>query len=161
MTKSDLPGLTIFELQKLLRAREVSPREVLEALHERIETLDPQIDAYLSRDLDAALAAADAADVSLPLGGIPIAVKDAISVAGTALHLRLENSAELPRDVRRHGHPQAEGGRRDSVRQDEHGRVRDGFVDRKFEREANAQSVGPDAHPGRIERRLRGGGRRR
>jgi aspartyl-tRNA(Asn)/glutamyl-tRNA(Gln) amidotransferase subunit A len=80
MTKSDLPGLTISELQKLLRGREVSPREVLEALHERIETLDPQIDAYLSRDLDAALAAADAADVSLPLGGIPIAVKDAISV---------------------------------------------------------------------------------
>jgi len=82
MTKSDLPGLTIFELQKLLRGREVSPREVLEALHERIESLDPQIDAYLSRDLDAALAAADAVDVSLPLGGIPIAIKDAISVAG-------------------------------------------------------------------------------
>ena len=82
MTKSDLPGLTIFELQKLLRGREVSPREVLEALHERIESLDPQIDAYLSRDLDGALAAADAADVSLPLGGIPIAIKDAISVEG-------------------------------------------------------------------------------
>jgi len=82
MTKSDLPGLTIFELQKLLRGREVSPREVLEALHERVEALDPQIDAYLSRDLDAALAAADAVDVSLPLGGIPIAIKDAISVAG-------------------------------------------------------------------------------
>ncbi len=73
MTPSELPGLTIVELQKRLRAREVSPREVLLALHERIETLDPQIGAYLSRDLDAALAAADAADVSLPLGGIPIA----------------------------------------------------------------------------------------
>jgi aspartyl-tRNA(Asn)/glutamyl-tRNA(Gln) amidotransferase subunit A len=82
MTKSDLPGLTIVELQKLLRAREVTPREVLEALHERIETLEPKIDAYLSRDLDAALAAADTVDVSLPLGGIPIAVKDAISVEG-------------------------------------------------------------------------------
>jgi aspartyl-tRNA(Asn)/glutamyl-tRNA(Gln) amidotransferase subunit A len=82
MTKSDLPRLTIVELQKLLRAREVTPREVLEALHERIETLEPKIDAYLSRDLDAALAAADAVDVSLPLGGIPLAIKDAISVAG-------------------------------------------------------------------------------
>ena len=80
MIPSELPGLTITELQKLLRAREVSPREVLLALQERIETVDPQIDAYLSRDLDAALAAADAVDVSLPLGGIPIAVKDAISV---------------------------------------------------------------------------------
>ena len=82
MTPCDLPGLTIVDLQKLLRAREVSPREVLLALHERIETLEPRIDAYLSRDLDAALAAADAADVELPLGGIPLAIKDAISVAG-------------------------------------------------------------------------------
>jgi aspartyl-tRNA(Asn)/glutamyl-tRNA(Gln) amidotransferase subunit A len=82
MTPRELPGLTIVELQKLLRARAVSPREVLLALHERIEVLDPQIDAYLSRDLDAALAQADAVDVSLPLGGIPIAVKDAISVQG-------------------------------------------------------------------------------
>jgi aspartyl-tRNA(Asn)/glutamyl-tRNA(Gln) amidotransferase subunit A len=82
MTKCDLPGLSILELQKLLRGREVSPREVLGALHERIESLDPQIDAYLSRDLDAALAAADVADVNLPLGGIPIAIKDVISVEG-------------------------------------------------------------------------------
>ena len=82
MTKSDLPRLTIVELQKLLRAREVTPREVLEALHERMETLEPKIDAYLWRDLDAALAAANAVDVSLPLGGIPLAIKDAISVAG-------------------------------------------------------------------------------
>jgi len=82
MTPSELPGLTIAQLQKLLRAREVSPREVLLALHEQIERVDPQIDAYLSRDLDAALAAADAVDLSLPLGGIPLAVKDAISVRG-------------------------------------------------------------------------------
>ena len=82
MTHSELPRLTIVELQKLLRAREVSPREVLLALHERIESVDPQIDAYLSRDLDAALAQADAVDVDLPLGGIPLAIKDAISVEG-------------------------------------------------------------------------------
>ena len=82
MTPSELPGLTVGELQTLLRAREVSPREVLEALQERIEMLDPSLDAYLSRDFEAALAAADAADVNLPLGGIPIAVKDAISVRG-------------------------------------------------------------------------------
>ena len=84
MSRRDLPAFNIADLQTLLRRREVSPREVLEALHERIETLDPQIDAYLSRDLDAALAAAETADVNLPLGGIPIAVKDAISVEGQA-----------------------------------------------------------------------------
>ena len=82
MTPADLPGLSILELQKLLRAREVSPREVLEALQVRIERLEPQIGAYLSRDFAAALAAAETADVDLSLGGIPIAIKDAISVEG-------------------------------------------------------------------------------
>jgi aspartyl-tRNA(Asn)/glutamyl-tRNA(Gln) amidotransferase subunit A len=82
MTKSDLPSLTITELQKLLRIREVSAREVLESLRARIESIEPKIDAYLSFDLDAAFAEADAADVTLPLGGIPIAIKDAISVRG-------------------------------------------------------------------------------
>src|SRR5205814_8465322 len=82
MTTSDLPCLTILKLQKLLRGREISPRELLLALHERIETIDPMIDAYLSRDLDAALAEAETVDVDLPLGGIPLAIKDVISVAG-------------------------------------------------------------------------------
>ncbi len=82
MTKAELPRLTIVELQKVLRNREVSPREVLVALHERIETLDPKIDAYLSRDLDAAMDAADKCDVNLSLGGIPLAIKDVISVEG-------------------------------------------------------------------------------
>ena len=82
MTTSDLPRLTILELQKLLRGREVSPREVLLALHEKIEAVDPLIDAYLSRDLDAALEEAETVDVELPLGGIPLAIKDVINVAG-------------------------------------------------------------------------------
>jgi aspartyl-tRNA(Asn)/glutamyl-tRNA(Gln) amidotransferase subunit A len=82
MTPSDLPGLTIVELQRLLRSREISPREVLEALQTRIEILEPGIGAYLSRDLDTALAAAETANIELPLGGIPIAIKDAISVEG-------------------------------------------------------------------------------
>ncbi len=82
MTKSELPGLTISELQKFLRSREVSAREIVEALHARIEAIDPKIGAYLSYDLESALAQADRVDVTLPLGGIPIAIKDAISVRG-------------------------------------------------------------------------------
>ncbi len=80
MTTPELPGLTISELQKFLRSREVSPREVITALHARIEEIEPKIGAYLSLDLESALAAADAADVNLPLGGIPLAIKDTISV---------------------------------------------------------------------------------
>ena len=82
MTLRDLPALGVADLQELLRGREVSPLEVVEALHARIAEVDPQIGAYLSLDLDAALAQARAADVNLPLGGVPIAIKDNISVAG-------------------------------------------------------------------------------
>jgi aspartyl-tRNA(Asn)/glutamyl-tRNA(Gln) amidotransferase subunit A len=82
MTASNLPVMTITALQELLRRREVSPREVVEALHARIAAVDPTIGAYLSLDLEVALQAADEADVNLPLGGIPIAIKDNINVAG-------------------------------------------------------------------------------
>src|SRR5438270_11330502 len=82
MTASDLPALNIAELRDLLGRREVSPREVLEALQSRIAEIDPKIDAYLSSDFEAALEQAEHANVTLPLGGVPIAIKDIISVAG-------------------------------------------------------------------------------
>src|SRR2546421_9524194 len=81
MTSAALPARNIADLQSLLRHREVSPREVLEAIRDRIEEIDGKIDAYLSVDLQAAIAEAEKVDVNLPLGGIPIAIKDIISVA--------------------------------------------------------------------------------
>src|SRR5437867_2528434 len=82
MTGADLPALSIAELQRLLRHREVSPREVIDALQTRIESIDPQIGAYLSIDFEAAAKEAEKANLTLPLGGVPIAIKDIISVAG-------------------------------------------------------------------------------
>ena len=82
MTEKDLPALTIADLQSLLRRREVSPREVVDALRGRIEAIDPEIGAYLSFDVDAASKAADDANVDLPLGGVPLAIKDIINVKG-------------------------------------------------------------------------------
>jgi aspartyl-tRNA(Asn)/glutamyl-tRNA(Gln) amidotransferase subunit A len=80
MTPTDLPALNIADLQAMLRRREVSPREVLESLHARISEVDPQIEAYLSIDFETAAKQAESADVNLPLGGVPIAIKDVISV---------------------------------------------------------------------------------
>jgi len=80
--KRDLPALSIVELRDLLRGREISPGEALQALEERINAVDPKIRAYLVHDLAAATAEAEKADVSLPLGGIPIAIKDLINVEG-------------------------------------------------------------------------------
>ncbi|HEV3242798.1 MAG TPA: Asp-tRNA(Asn)/Glu-tRNA(Gln) amidotransferase subunit GatA [Chthoniobacterales bacterium] len=82
MSRSDLPALTIAELQSLLRRKEVSPREVIDSLRARIEKVEPKVDAYLSIDFEAAAKEADKADVDLPLGGVPIAIKDIINVKG-------------------------------------------------------------------------------
>jgi aspartyl-tRNA(Asn)/glutamyl-tRNA(Gln) amidotransferase subunit A len=82
MTGAELPALNLADLRALLRRREVSPSEVLDALRARIAQIDPKIDAYLSIDQEAAVREAATADVDLPLGGVPIAIKDIISVAG-------------------------------------------------------------------------------
>src|ERR1700730_10020879 len=82
MSRPGLPALNIAELQPLLRRREVSPRNVLDLLRARIEELEPKIDAYLSIDFEAAAKEAEKADVNLTLGGVPIAIKDIISVTG-------------------------------------------------------------------------------
>ncbi len=82
MTGAELAALTLSDGQNLLRRKEISPREVLEALIARIEQTDSKIGAYLSLDLAAARAEADQVDVTLPLGGLPIAIKDLINVRG-------------------------------------------------------------------------------
>jgi aspartyl-tRNA(Asn)/glutamyl-tRNA(Gln) amidotransferase subunit A len=78
----EITSLTVHETQALLRSKEVSPKEVVEALVHRIELVDPAIHGYLSYDLDRALSEAQSADVSLPLGGVPISIKDVINVKG-------------------------------------------------------------------------------
>jgi aspartyl-tRNA(Asn)/glutamyl-tRNA(Gln) amidotransferase subunit A len=82
MTEKDLPALSIADLQSLLRRREVSAREAINALRERIQAVDGEIGAYLSLDTDAAIKEAEKANVDLPLGGVPVAIKDIISVMG-------------------------------------------------------------------------------
>ncbi len=78
----DLASLTVTELREQLRTRAASPVEALDALESRIAAVDPLIHGYLKRDLDQARNAAVQADVTLPLGGVPIAIKDVLNVKG-------------------------------------------------------------------------------
>lgn len=77
-----LTSLSVSELQAKFRSKEVSPLEAVDALEARIAAIDGEVAGYLSRDVEAAREAARNADVSLPLGGVPIAIKDAINVLG-------------------------------------------------------------------------------
>jgi aspartyl-tRNA(Asn)/glutamyl-tRNA(Gln) amidotransferase subunit A len=78
----DLAKLTISEIQDGFRSKKFGPVDLLRTLELRIESADPKIQAFLSRDFQEALKLAEHADISLPLGGIPIGIKDVINVKG-------------------------------------------------------------------------------
>ncbi len=77
-----LATASIRDLRQRLTAGEIRPSDILDDLAAAIESRNPELGAYLSHDLDAARTAADQADLSLPLGGIPIALKDNINTIG-------------------------------------------------------------------------------
>jgi amidase len=88
-TNDDLCLRPATELAALLRTREISARELLEAHLDRIERLNPGINAIVTLDAEGARAAADAADAALaagepvgPLHGLPVAHKDNHATAG-------------------------------------------------------------------------------
>jgi amidase len=76
-------------LVRALRQREISSRELLEQFVARIEQLNPALNAVVTLDLDAARAAATAADQATARGhdigalhGLPITIKDSLETAG-------------------------------------------------------------------------------
>ena len=78
----NLAGLTIAKARRLIQAGELSPVQLLDAVQAAIEKIDPAVGGYLSRDYERARALAEKTDVTLPLGGIPVAIKDVINVEG-------------------------------------------------------------------------------
>ncbi len=78
----NLAAQTIGALRAMLTAGETTPREIVEAVASAITSTDREIGGYLSSDYEHAVMEAEAADLSKPLGGIPIALKDNINVAG-------------------------------------------------------------------------------
>lgn len=74
--------MTITSLRQQLTSGEISATEALEHLASEISARDSKTGAYLSYDLEAARAEAATADLSLPLGGVPIAIKDNMNVLG-------------------------------------------------------------------------------
>jgi len=72
-----------------IRGGEISSRDLLELLIARIETINPDLNAVITLDLEGARSLADEADAKLqngdvvgPLHGIPITIKDALETEG-------------------------------------------------------------------------------
>jgi Asp-tRNA(Asn)/Glu-tRNA(Gln) amidotransferase A subunit family amidase len=77
------------ELATAIQRRELSPVDVMEALLTRIETLNPQLNAFLAVDAERARTAAKVAEDAVMHGeaqgllhGLPVSIKDLEPVAG-------------------------------------------------------------------------------
>jgi amidase len=90
MTRTtDLTTASACELVRALRRREISSRELLAQYLARVDALNPSLNAVVTVDVDAAHAAATAADQATARGhdvgalhGLPITVKDSFETAG-------------------------------------------------------------------------------
>lgn len=88
-TTADPSLLTIHEAAALIQTGKLSPLELTRAVLDRIERLEPRLNAYITVLREEALEAARAAEASIragdyrgPLHGIPIALKDLVATAG-------------------------------------------------------------------------------
>lgn len=117
-TPTDLHFLRLHEISDLIRTRQLSSREVTEAMLARIDGSDTRLNAYVTVMAESALAAADRADELLALGdwlgdlhGVPVAVKDLANThdaptgAGTTIHAdcRPDSDATVVARLRRAG----------------------------------------------------------
>jgi len=109
---------TIVDVAPRLRRKEISPVELTRDCLDRIEKLNPTLNAFITVTAEAALEQARAAEAEIargqwrgPLHGIPIALKDLIDTAGTRTtaasqlleHRVPSEDAEVVRRLRRAG----------------------------------------------------------
>src|SRR4029450_9309573 len=88
---SDLWRMSVTELVEAIRQKQVSSREVIQAHLERIEAINPTVNAVTVQLAETPLSAAALADQPLatghavgPLHGVPMTVKENIDLAGSA-----------------------------------------------------------------------------
>lgn len=88
----DLQWATAVELSARIRRRDISPVEVVQSALDRLENIEPQLNAFVTTTPEIAIAAARAAEAALMRGGpmpllagLPISLKDNIPLAGVPL----------------------------------------------------------------------------
>ncbi len=84
MSDDDLMFRSASELASMVRAGELSARELVQTSLDRIEELNPTLNAFVEVDAERALAAADAVRPGdeRPFAGVPIAIKNNRPVSG-------------------------------------------------------------------------------
>jgi len=110
---SELLFKPVGELARLVRDGELSARELCEISLERIEALDPLLNAFVDVDAEGALASADqiAPGDPRPFAGVPMAIKTNTPVRGLTMNMgsallaghRADHDAHLVRRLRAAG----------------------------------------------------------
>lgn len=103
MTKTDIATLPATTLAPMIRAKQLSPVELMTAVLERIGRLEPTLNAFAFLDGDRAMAGARAAEAALmgsgPVGalhGLPVTIKDLATVAGMPTRSGSKTSSAQP-----------------------------------------------------------------
>ncbi len=156
---------SLTELAAGLRAGDFSSVELTRACLDRIGRLDAALNCFVTVTEAQALEAAHAADARLaagdagPLTGIPFAHKDIFCTKGVKTSCGSRMLDNFVRALRRHSHAPPAGRRCGHARQDQHGRVRDGLVQRDQLLRAGEKPLGSRARAGRFLGRFGGRGR--
>jgi len=89
MRRQDICWMSAVDLAKSIRKKKLSPVEVVRDILERIEVINPRVNAYVTVMADSALAEAKKAEKALmkgedigPLLGVPVSIKDMIFTRG-------------------------------------------------------------------------------
>jgi amidase len=95
---SDLLFRPASELAELVRSGELSARELVQASLDRIDALDPEINAFVDIFHEDALAAADQVGPGdeRPFAGVPIAIKNNRAIAGRRLTFAADFFGDWP-----------------------------------------------------------------
>jgi Asp-tRNA(Asn)/Glu-tRNA(Gln) amidotransferase A subunit family amidase len=95
---SELAMLSAVSMAEQIRQKRLSPVELVEAHLQRIERLNPELNAFVQVDMEGARRQAHAAEIAVsrkqnlgPLHGVPVSIKSSIEVAG----LRCEAGTKL------------------------------------------------------------------
>ncbi|HET8536221.1 MAG TPA: amidase [Solirubrobacteraceae bacterium] len=94
---TDLLYRPVTELAASVRAGELSARELVQTSLDRIEELEPKVNAFVDVFADEALAEADGigADDPRPFAGVPIAIKNNRGIAGKRLTFAAEFAGDF------------------------------------------------------------------
>jgi len=89
MTDQDICWMSAVDLARAIKKKKLSPVEVIKTFLERIEAINPKVNAYVTVTADSALAEAKRAEKAVmkgeelgPLQGVPVSVKDLIFTKG-------------------------------------------------------------------------------